>query len=616
LQDRRHRCAHREKDVIIVADTTAIDATGPNGQNPPSGAAAAPKPAKPAAAPPPAENSAELDATESAGMLDLFLPDAAVGTLRRFMPDASVAHYALNLSRQPARVIRRAGELAGELGKVAVGSSEVAPPRRDRRFSDPAWNENPLLKRVMQAYLAAGRTTEELLADADLGWRDNERVKFLLTNLVAASAPSNNPLLSPLAWKALIDTGGLSAVRGVRALVSDMSSSPHIPTMVEPSAFTVGKDVAATPGAVVARTEVYELIQYEPTTPTVYRFPLLMVPPMINKYYITDLSPGRSMLEYFAAQGHQVFALSWRNPEKKHRDWDLSTYGGSVVEAMSAIRSITKAQKVNLCGLCAGGIATSMVCAHLAEIGQLDDVASLCLGVAVLDQSQAGTTVALMDPAVAATSILASRTLGYMDGRTLAEVFAWLRPDDLVWNYWVNNYLQGKKPPPFDILYWNADITRMPAGLHRNFIEIALANGLTKPGATTMLGTPVDLSKIDIDSYVVAGVDDHIVPWPNAYAATQLLGGNVRFVLSTSGHIAAMVNPPTNPKATYRVATSNPPDYHDWMAQAQTEHGSWWPDYTAWLAERAGGQKQRPHTLGSAKFPPLAAAPGTYVLQQ
>src|ERR1019366_1978948 len=363
--------------------------------------------------------------------------------------------YAINLALRPGTVARRAGTLAGELGKVAAGKSAITPARRDQRFSDPAWSENPLLRRAVQGYLAAGGTAEELLADAGLGWRDNERVKFVLTNLIAASAPSNHPLISPVAWKALIDTGGLSAVRGIRALVSDMSSSPHIPTMVAPDAFTIGKDLAVTPGAVVARSEVYELIQYEPSTPTVYRFPLLMVPPMINKYYVTDLAPGRSMIEFFVAQGYQVFVLSWRNPDKHHSHWDLNTYGGAVVDSLSAIRNITKAPKVNICALCAGGITSSMVCAHL------------------------GTTVALMDPAMAKASVLASRTLGYMGGRTLAEVFAWLRPDELIWNYWVNNYLQGKKPPPFDILFWNADTTRMPAALHRNFIEIALTNGLT-----------------------------------------------------------------------------------------------------------------------------------------
>ena len=284
-----------------------------------------------------------------------------------------------------------------------------------------------------------------------------------------------------------------------------------------------------------------------------------------------------------------MFTISWRNPGKEARHWDLNTYGKAVADSLGAIRSITEANKVNVCGLCAGGILPSMVLAHLGEAGQLDQVATLCLGVTAVDQSQAGTTVALMDKNTAAASILASRVRGYMDGRTLAEVFAWLRPDDLIWNYWVNNYLQGKPPPAFDILSWNADTTKMPAGLHRNFIEVAMVNGLTKPGTASMLGSPVDLSKIDVDSYVVAGIDDHIVPWPSAYRATQLLGGNSRFVLSTSGHVASMVNPPSNPKATFRLAPGNPPDHSDWLAQAETVQGSWWPDYTSWLADRSGG---------------------------
>jgi polyhydroxyalkanoate synthase len=549
-------------------------------------------------------------------MLDLVLPDATLGTLRRFWPDASMVRYAARLASRPGTVARRAGQLAAELAGVAKGSSEIAPARRDRRFADPAWSENPLLRRTVQTYLAIGGTAEELLADAELDWRDNTRLKFVMTNLIAASAPSNYPLISPAAWKAFIDTGGLSAVRGIRALVSDMSSTPHIPTMVAPDAFEVGRDLAVTPGAVVARTDVYELIQYKPTTPTVYQIPLLMVPPMINKYYITDLAPGRSMLEFFVAQGYQVFVLSWCNPDKNARNWDLNIYGEAVVDSIGTLRDITKAPKVNLIGLCAGGILSSMVGAHLSATGQLDQLASLGLGVTLLDMTEAGTTVSLMNESTAAGSVLASRSRGYMDGRTLAEVFAWLRPDDLIWNYWVNNYLQGKTPPPFDILYWNADTTRMPAGLHRNFIEIAMDNSLTKPDAVSMLGSAVDLSKIDVDSYVVAGIDDHISPWPSAYRATQLLGGTSRFVLSNSGHIAAMVNPPSNPKATFRLAPSNPPDHNEWLAQAETVQGSWWPDYTTWLADRSGKMKQSPRKLGNARFRPLCPAPGTYVLQR
>ena len=407
------------------------------------------------------------------------------------------------------------------------------------------------------------------MAGAGLGWRDDTRMKFLLTNLIAAAAPSNNPVLSPAAWKAVIDTGGRNAVRGLRALASDLATPPRVPSMVPAGAFEVGKDLAITPGGVVYSCEQFELIQYQPVTETVYRYPLLIVPPMINKFYVTDLAPGRSMVEYLVGQGHQVFVMSWRNPDARHRDWDLDTYGGAVVAALAAVRQITGAAKASVCALCSGGIVTSMVAAHLGATGELDELASLCLGVTVLDQAQAGTAGAVIDEATAAAAMAVSGARGYLDGRALAEVFAWLRPDDLIWNYWVNNYLQGRPPPAFDILSWNADTTRLPAALHHDFIKLAQANALTVPGAATMLGSPVDLSKVDTDAYVVAGVADHLCPWQSCYRSTQLLGGPVKFVLSTSGHIAAMVNPPANQKASFQTAPANyPADPAEFLAAA------------------------------------------------
>jgi len=254
-----------------------------------------------------------------------------------------------------------------------------------------------------------------------------------------------------------------------------------------------------------------------------------------------------------------------------------------------------------------------MAAAHLSAIGRLDEVASLTLGVTVLDQARAGTAGALIDEATAHAAIAVSRARGYLDGRALAEVFAWLRPDDLIWNYWVNNYLQGKAPPAFDILFWNADTTRLPAALHAGFINLALANALTVPDKATMLGSPVDLSKVDVDSYVIAGIADHLCPWQSCYRSTQMLGGHVTFVLSTSGHIASMVNPPGNPKATFQTAPDNPPDPRQWLAEAQTVSGSWWPHYSAWLAAHGGGQRKARARLGRKGYEVLCAAPGTYV---
>jgi polyhydroxyalkanoate synthase subunit PhaC len=555
----------------------------------------------------------EETAGDVAGALDLLLADGALGVLRRLRPDGAVLRLASSLAGKPELIGQQALALGAELGQIALGRSEVAPGRKDRRFSDPAWTHNPLLRRTMQAYLAGGQAAESLLAGAELDWRDNERLQFLLTNLIAAAAPSNNPLLNPQATKALLDSGGTSAVRGLRALLTDLAAPPRVPSMVEPDAFEVGTDLAITPGAVVFRTEMFELIQYQPVTEQVHRYPLLIVPPMINKYYLIDLAPGRSMVEFLVGQGHQVFAMSWRNPDARHGDWDLDSYGRAITEAMDATRKVAGAARVSVCALCSGGIVSSMVAAHLKQTGQLDELASFCLGVTVLDQARAGTAGAMIDETTANAAMAASRARGYLDGRSLAEVFAWLRPDDLIWNYWVNNYLQGKSPPAFDILSWNADTTRLPAALHAGFIRLALANALTVPDAATMLGSPVDLSKVDSDSYVIAGIADHLCPWQSCYRTTQLLGGPVTFVLSTSGHIASMVNPPGNPKATFQTADANPPDPRDWLASATTASGSWWPHYSAWLAERSGGQRKARAKLGRKGYEVLSAAPGTYV---
>ena len=582
-----------------------------------------------------------FEAEDAASALDLLLSDAALGVVRRFLPSASALRFAAGLARRPRTVRRRATSLASEIVSIAAGRSAIAPGKKDRRFTDPGWASNPLLARLVQAYLAWAGTVESLLADAELDWRDQERMRFVLSNLIDAAAPSNNPLISPVAWKAAIDSGGLSVVRGLRSLASDLSAPPRVPAMVAPGAFEVGRDLAVTPGAVVARWDICELIQYEPAAAAVYRYPLLIVPPMINKFYITDLAPGRSMIEYLASQGHQVFVLSWRNPDARHRDWGLDSYGEAIVDALGAVRSICRAEKASICALCSGGIASAMVAAHLCAVGRLDELASLGLGVTVLDQVGAGTAAAVIDRRTATLATAASQARGYLDGAALAEVFAWLRPNDLIWNYWVNSYLRGLSPPPFDILYWNADTTRLPAAVHRDFIEIALTNALTKADAATMLGSPVDLSKVDIDSYVVAGIADHLCPWQSCYRTTQLLGGHTRFVLSTSGHVASMVNPPSNQKATFQALAdqpgpdttgpdgagpdgagpddagrgpANPAEPRAWLRAAQPVPGSWWPDYSAWLAQRSGGQQDRPRRLGRKGFRPLQPAPGSYVL--
>jgi polyhydroxyalkanoate synthase subunit PhaC len=556
-------------------------------------------------------------ADELAAPLDLLLTSSALGVAERIMPNVSWSRFALNLARRPRTVASRAATLGRRLVTIAEGRSELAPARGDKRFADPAWTGNPLLKRTMQAYLAANDTVNQLFSDAQLDWQDAERIRFVLDVLTEGLAPSNNPLLNPLGYKAFIDTRGRSALRGLRHFVGDMSSAPRVPSMVEPDAFTLGETVATTPGSVVFRTEVFELIQYTPQTEQVWSVPLLMVPPVINKFYVLDISPGRSMIEYFLRQGQQVFAISWRNPTAEDREWDADTYGRAILDALDAVEAITHTDRTHLQASCSGGILAAMTAAHLTAIGEGDRLAGLTLMVTVLDQRKAGLAAAAIDEEVANIAIALSARKGYLDGRSLAEVFAWLRPTDLVWRYWVNNYVEGKSPAPFDVLFWNADTTRMAAGLHRDLVLVGLHNALATPGGVAMLGTPVDLSKLTVDAYVVAGIADHISPWQACYRSARLLGSDsLRFILSSSGHIAALVNPPGNPRASYRAGDVDEADPSAWVDSTEQHADSWWPDFVAWLAERSGEKKAAPDSLGGVGMAPLEPAPGSYVLER
>ncbi|MGB8405659.1 MAG: alpha/beta fold hydrolase [Mycobacterium sp.] len=561
--------------------------------------------------------STRIAPDELAVPLDLLLTSATKPFIRRMTPDATWLRMGANLAKQPRTVLDRGAELARELGSIALGDCDLAPNRADKRFSDPAWQQNPALHRIMQAYLATSDTAEKLFDDADLDWRDEARMRFVLDNIVEGLAPTNNPLISPLGWKALIDTGGLSAVRGLRAFARDMMSQPRVPAMVEPDAYAVGETLAVTKGAVVLQTPMFELIQYVPQTPKVRAVPLLMVPPVINKYYVMDIAPGRSMIEYFVQQGQQVFTISWRNPQARQKDWGLDAYGGALVEAIDAVRAITGSDGTHVMASCSGGIITAMTAAHLAATGQGDKIAGLTLAVTVLDQDRAGFASAAMSDRAAQAAIATSARKGYLDGKAMAEMFAWLRPTDLVWRYWVNNYVQGRSPAAFDVLFWNADTTRMAAALHRDMVLMGVHNSLVTPGEASMLGTPVDLGNITCDSYVIGGIADHISPWQATYRSAKLLGSkDNRYVLSSSGHIAALVNPPGNPKASYRggqVADETP---EEWLAAAEKSSDSWWPDYVAWLAERSGDEIDAPVTLGAEGFTAIGPAPGTYVLQK
>ncbi len=549
--------------------------------------------------------------------LDVLLTDAAVGQgTRRFIQPRALAAIGSGLARHPRTVMRRTGALGSELARVAAGRSIQAPAKGDRRFADQAWEKNWLLRRMMQSYLAVGATVDGAISDAQLDWQTERQARFAASNVLDALAPTNFPWSNPAVLRALVDEGGANLVRGARRFASDVSWPPRLPQSVDTEGFEVGGNLATSPGSVVLRTEVFELIQYKPTTAEVREVPLLLVPPTINKYYVLDLAPGRSMVEHLVASGQQVFIVSWRNPTAAQSRFDLDTYADAVLEARQAVAEITGQRTVHVNAACSGGIITAGGLGHLAADGGLGDVASLTLFVCALDNARAGTVGALTSREAAAAAIAESARRGYLDGQALAGVFAWLRPNDLVWNYVVNNYLLGRKPPAFDVLYWNQDAVRLAAGLHRDFVRLALDNSLTRAGALEVLGSPVDLGRVEIDSYIVAGLNDHIVPWQNAYQSTQLLGGEKRFVLSTSGHIQALVNPPApDSRSSYRVADEHPADPEAFLETAAKLPGSWWPDYVDWLQQRSGELQPAPKQLGGGGHRALGNAPGTYVLE-
>jgi polyhydroxyalkanoate synthase len=508
--------------------------------------------------------------------------------------------------------LRRGASLGREGLKIATGRSEIEPAKGDWRFKDPAWQDNPAYRRVMQAYLAWAASMEDLVDTAALEWRDSERARFFMGILTSAAAPTNTLPGNPAALKRAFETGGLSLVRGARSVVRDARSNGGMPAQVNTSAFTIGEDLAATPGAVVYRDDVCEVIQYTPSTPTTRARPVLIVPPQINKYYFLDLAPGRSLVEYVVSRGLPVFMISWRNPGPQQGEWDLDTYAAAVLRAVDVTIEVSRSDDVNVLGFCAGGILTATVLSHLAATGD-DRVRSASFGVTLLDFAIPN-TVGLFDssPLIHMGRARSSRA-GVLDGRSLANVFTWLRPNDLVWNYWVNNNLMGNEPPTFDILAWNSDATNLPARLHGQLLSIFTDNLVATPGGIDVLGTPVDLSRVRLDTYVTGALTDHLTPWKGCYRTTQLLPGDSTFVLSNAGHIASLVNPPGNPKAHFFAGPEPGSDPDAWRAGAERRSGTWWEHWSDWVCERSGDERKAPAKLGSRRHKVIEPAPGSYV---
>ncbi len=518
------------------------------------------------------------------------------------------------------RVAARTGaRLGGELAKITVGRSSVAPAKGDRRFADPAWQTNPVFHRIVQTYLAStgalGEVVDEWAGKGDNPARGHQ-AKFAASILTSAVAPTNFLASNPAALKEAFDTAGMSLARGIGHYVSDVRHNGGMPSMIEPGAFAVGTDLALTPGAVIARDEVAEVLQYRPSTDTVHERPVLVVPPPIGRFYFLDLRPGRSFVEHAVSRGLQTFMLSWRNPQQEQADWNLDTYAARVSRAIDEVREVTGSDDVNVIGFCAGGLITTLLLNHLAAEGD-SRVHSMSYAVTMLDFGQSEQLSTYNAKALLAFAKFRSQRKGLISARDMGAAFTWMRPDELVFNYVVNNYLMGRKPPPFDILAWNADGTNLPGALHGQFLDIFGGNLLATPGALTVLGTPIDLSRIEVPTFVSGAIADHLTAWKGCYRTTQLLGGDdSTFVLSYSGHIASLVNPPGNPKAHYWTGKRPGPDPQAWFDEASRREGSWWEAWADWVSKRSGPRVRADEDLGSSLHPVLDVAPGRYVRDQ
>jgi polyhydroxyalkanoate synthase subunit PhaC len=492
----------------------------------------------------------------------------------------------------------------GELGSIVAGKSERAPKSGDRRFSDASWKESALHGGMLKAYLAWGDAVSGFVDKTSLSELDKARAHLVTEILIDAVAPTNSMLTNPAAVRKFVDTGGQSVWRGLKNYFDDLAKNGGMPSMVDQSAFKVGETLAITPGGVVLRNELLELIQYAPTTPNVRKRPLVITPPQINKYYALDLSPDKSMVRFLLESGFQVFCVSWRNPTAAHREWGLDTYVAALDEAVDVARDVTGSDDISMMGSCSGGITST---AYFATLGSAaEKIRNMVLAVCLLDPNTAGESAfgCLMTPETMRAAKETSRLRGIVDGHELARMFAWMRPNDLIWNYWVNNYLLGNSPPAFDILYWNADTTRLPAGLHGDYLDLYFTNPFVNAGKLTLNGKTIDMSRIKAD---------HITPWKGVHKTAQIMGEETTFVLSNSGHLQSLLNPPTNPKASFMIGAVNPSGPDAFVAAAEKRKGSWWLDWRDWLHARSGEEVAAPASLGSERHPVLAAAPGTYV---
>ena len=532
----------------------------------------------------------------------------------------AVALLLRETASDPQRLMKHATEVGQDMVKIMTGKSDLAPEPSDKRFRDPAWQYNPFFRAGVQYYLAVQKGMRNWLEELQLDDLERDRANFISTIIIDSLSPTNTLLGNPTAQKRVIDSGGLSLVKGLKNAYNDMVHNKGMVSQVDKRPFKLGENVATSKGSVVLRTEMMELIHYAPSTEEVYEIPQLTIPPQINKMYINDLSPEKSVVKYQVDNGIQTFVISWRNPSKEQGVWGMDDYVRSCREAIAAVQSITGSKKVNISAGCSGGQTASVVASKLAADGD-EALNALTLMVCVLHPQQNDIEAgSLMTENGMALARQRAAKKGVIKGDDLARGFAWLRPNDLIWNYVINNYLLGEDPPAFDVLFWNADATNLSASLMGDFMTLFETLAFTKKGEVEMAGHKIDLSKVDVPLFILGGVTDHITPWKATYRSTRLFGSDdVTYVLSQSGHMQAILNPPGNPKAKYYLQKADgplPETADDWLKGVEELPGSWWPYWMEWVQTRSGKTKKAPKSVGNKAYPASDPAPGLYVVEE
>lgn len=519
------------------------------------------------------------------------------------------------LALHPVALGRAQASLSLEMTRIALGRSKLRPAPDDRRFTHAAWQDNPAFRRLLQGYLAWSSALLELVHGLRISPDQRRRLLFVAEHLVAAGAPTNLFATHPGFYDAAAHTRGLSILRGIRHLLEDIRTNRGLPRQVDTTAFRVGRNIAATEGAVVFRNEIFELIQYSPRTARVDAQPVLFCPPQINKYYVIDLSPEKSFVRHALDCGQQMFAISWRNPTATQSDWDLAAYVRATAEAIDIVRAICGEQPVKLMGACAGGLTAAVTLAWLAGRGEQNKVSCLSLFVTMLDSPRSRRLARVADDAAVTAALARSRFTGVLDGADMARTFAWLRPNDLIWHFVVNNYVLGNEPPAFDVLYWNSDTTRLPAALHADLLMIYRRNLLRRGSDFAIDGVTVDMAAIDRDVFVVAGARDHITPWQACYRSMQMFRTNMRFVLGSAGHVQSILCPPGDDSLRFYVNDDYSLDPAAWRRGAREQTGSWWPAWLRWAECHGGERVDAPTAYGDETHEPIEPAPGRYVRQ-